>query len=136
MTATRPLPDGANPLSGAGGALLGRQRAREALQQLLASTTADQVTVPRRWAEALLQAGSAPLPADDGLARPAVVAAPLVGLSPSRLKRLAAAGLAPGAYREAGPKGRWLFPLPALRELQRAMAAGQHRPVAHGGPGE
>lgn len=124
------LPDNAAPLP-----VRQRDHDRSAVAQVLAATTSDQVTLPRRWLETLLRPGVADPIADDGLAKPATDAAPMVGLSPSRLKRLAHDGLAPGAYREPGPRGRWMFPVPALRALQAAMRHGAHRECGRGGQG-
>jgi hypothetical protein len=137
MMATRPLPEWRKSVSRITELLPVRQQAdreRTAVTHLLAATTADQLTIPRRWVEALLRPMGAAILADDGLAKTAAEAARLVSLSPSRLTRLAHEGFAPGAYREPGARGRWMFPIPSLRALQAAIQRGAHRNAGgHGG---
>jgi hypothetical protein len=106
-----------------------REDARTSVAALLAVTEADIVPTPRRWLERLLAPNVADVAIDDGIARTAGQAGTIVGLSASRLKRLAAQGHCPGAYREDGAKGRWRFPLPSLQQLQRAMRAGRLSPT-------
>jgi hypothetical protein len=66
---------------------------------------------------------------DDGLALTAAAASARCGLSGSRLKRLTRAGLAPGAWREPGPKGEWRWPIASLRALEENRRRGLHRGV-------
>jgi hypothetical protein len=106
---------------------------RQHLRAMLgAAPGAELLTVPVRWLRALLEPAASDLGNDQGLALAAAEAAQRVGLSSSRLKRLAAAGLAPGAYREAGAaRGGWRFPMASLRALQDARRRGLHRGVGH-----
>jgi len=102
---------------------VGQSDALSGVAAVLGATDADQVALPRRWVEALLAPRTFTVATDDGIARDAEQAAELVGMSSSRLRRLATAGLLPGSYREPGSRGRWRFPLSSLRALQRAMAS-------------
>lgn len=111
--------------------LLSEQKvALEALETLLkASADTPVIQVPSTWLRHLLRAaktkglaGVVPCRAED--------AAVITGLSPSRVKRLAGKGLAPGAYREPGPKGEWRFTPASLEKLMENRRRGYHREQA------